>query len=109
MRATGSACKCVSLTMILILLQKDALFVAILIIPSQMLQDRSLILRRLLKDRSLLEDGVVGPPLDAVDVEAGEAGVTAPDGVCPRPNLGEGTHKWWYVTGWVYLQWTGQS
>ena len=33
----------------------------------------------------LLEDGVVGPSLDAVDVEAGEAGVTAPDGVCPRP------------------------
>jgi len=58
---------------------------------SQMLQDRSLILRRLLKDRSLLEDGVVGPPLDAVDVEAGEAGVTAPDGVCPRPIVDRAT------------------
>jgi len=31
----------------------------------------------------LLEDGVLSPPLDAVDVEAGVAGVTAPDGVCP--------------------------
>jgi len=31
----------------------------------------------------LLEDGVLGPPLDAVDVEAGVAGPTAPDGVSP--------------------------
>ena len=31
----------------------------------------------------LLEYGVLGPPLDAVDVEAGVAGAAAPDGVGP--------------------------
>jgi len=31
----------------------------------------------------LLEDGIFGPPLDAVDMEAGVAGPTAPDGVSP--------------------------